>query len=99
MTGQPADVDVPKNLINVRRKCVFEDGMRKISRPKFQNTHPISVKFADDAGSSEGAVDLGGPTREFLRLALHGAFNSNAFCGQDRRKVVVLNQEGIQKEK
>ena len=95
MMGQSSDVDVSKNLINVRRKHVFSDGIKKLGRSKFQASLPLSVKFADELGFSEGAVDLGGPTREFLRLAVHDAFLSNAFGGPADRKVLVLNQEGI----
>ncbi|XP_046852630.1 G2/M phase-specific E3 ubiquitin-protein ligase-like [Xenia sp. Carnegie-2017] len=53
--------------------------------------------FADEIGSSEGAVDLGGPTREFLRLAVSGAFSSNAFLGLPSKKVLVMNQEAKRK--
>ena len=30
----------------------------------------MSVKFTDDIGNSEGAVDLGGPMKEFFTLVL-----------------------------
>ena len=66
MAGQPFDVEITKNIINVRRKHVFIDGIRKIGRSIFQASLPLSVKFADELGCSEGAVDLGGPTRKFL---------------------------------
>ena len=56
--------------------------------------HVPSVKFADELGSSEGAVDLGGPTREFLRLAVQEAFSTNDFVGTTSSKVIVINQEG-----
>lgn len=73
---------------------MFADGIKKIGRSKFQASLLLSVKFADELGSSEGAVDLGGPTREFLCLAVNDAFLSNAFGGPVGRKVLVLNQEG-----
>ncbi len=94
MLGRPHDAEVSKNLINVRRKHVFIDGIKKIGRPNFNASLPLSVKFAGELGSSEGAVDLGGPTREFLRLAIQGMFSSNAFAGPANRKMLVLNQEG-----
>ncbi len=94
MLGRPHDAEVSKNLINVRRKHVFIDGIKNIGRPNFNASLPVSVKFADELGSSEGAVDLGGPTREFLRLAIQGVFSSNAFAGPANRKMLVLNQEG-----
>lgn len=94
MVGQPSDVEVSKNLINVRSNHVFADGIKKIGRSKFQASLPLSVEFADELGSSEGAIDLGGPTREFLRLTVNYASLSNAFGGPAARKLLVLNQEG-----
>lgn len=94
MVGKSCDVAISKNIINVRRKHVFEDGIAKLGRKKFDPSRPLSVMFADEIGSSEGAVDLGGPTREFLRLAVSGAFSSNAFLGLPSKKVLVMNQEG-----
>ena len=60
----------------------------------FNPSCPLSVKFADELGSSEGAVDLGDLTREFLHLAVRKTFSSNVFWGTSTSKVVVLNQEG-----
>ena len=94
MLGLPSDPDVAKNLINVRRNHVLEDGIAKMSRSRFDPSRPLSVKFADELGSSEGAVDLGGPTREFLRLAVQEAFSTNTFIGTASSKVIVINQEG-----
>jgi hypothetical protein len=94
MVGQPSDVDICKNIINVRRNHVFDDGINKMARSKFEPSRPLSVKFADEMGASEGAVDLGGPTREFLRLAIREAFSTNAFRCSTTSKVIVINQEG-----
>ena len=44
-----------------------------VCRTKFDPKVVISVKFADDDSSSEGAVDAGGPRREFLRLLIKAA--------------------------
>lgn len=44
-------------------------------------SHPLSGKFADEFGKSEGAVDQGGPTREFLRLAISQMFDSSKLFG------------------
>jgi hypothetical protein len=94
MVGQHSDVDVCKN-INVRRNHVFEDGINKMARSKFEPLWPLSVKFAHEMGASEGAVDLGGLTREFLPLAIQEAFSMNAFRGSTTSKVIVINQEVI----
>lgn len=55
------DVDTPKNLLNVRRKHCFKDAINKLCRPGFISSRRLSVRFADNSGQSEGAVDLGGP--------------------------------------
>jgi hypothetical protein len=92
MAGLASDPDVPQNLINVRWKHVLEDGIAKMSRSRFDPSRPLSVRFADQLGSSEGAVDLGGLTREFLRLAIQEAFSTNAFIGTATSKVLMLHQ-------
>lgn len=58
MAGKPSDVDVSKNLINVRRKHLFADGIKKIGRSRFQASLTLSVKFADELGFSEGQWTL-----------------------------------------
>lgn len=95
MHGSPNDPEVPKNLLNVRRNHVFLDSIRKILSASYNHSIPISVKFADDLGVSEGAVDLGGPAREFLRLAVKEIYTKHGlFRGADERKVLLLNSVG-----
>lgn len=56
----------------------------------------ISVKFADDDGNSEGAVDAGGPRREFLRLLVKAANEqSGLFYGKVDQRVLFPNAAGI----
>ncbi|XP_044175097.1 G2/M phase-specific E3 ubiquitin-protein ligase-like isoform X2 [Acropora millepora] len=84
----------PPNLINVRRTHVLDDGLKKLKKTSFVASRALSVKFSDDCGGSEGAVDLGGPTREFLRLAIRELFTSSGvFTGGDNSKVIILNSE------
>ena len=83
MVGQPSDIEVTKDLINVRGNHVFAEGIKKIAQSNFQASFTLSVKSTDEFGSSEGAVDLGGPTREFLRVALPDNILSNAFAGPE----------------
>ena len=85
----------PRNLINIRRTHVLEDGLKKLKKTSFVASRALSVKFSDDCGGSEGAVDLGGPTREFLRLAIRELFTSSGvFTGGENSKVITLNSEG-----
>jgi hypothetical protein len=89
------ETDVTRNLINVRRSNVLVDGLTKMSRASFVPSRKLSVKFADDVGQSEGAVDLGGPTREFLRLSVRELFESSMFAGEPGSRVLVPNVKGI----
>ena len=41
----------------------------------------MNVKFSDDLGWNEEAVDLGGPRREFLRLLMEALAMSPLFEG------------------
>ncbi|MGH0136307.1 UNVERIFIED_CONTAM: hypothetical protein FKN15_032348 [Acipenser sinensis] len=55
---------------NITRRNVWDGTVRAMSRPNFSPTKQMDIKFTDNEGISEGAVDLGGPKREFLRLVL-----------------------------
>ena len=55
---------------NISRSFLWEVVKRALSRKSFSPANKVSVKFTDDAGVSEGAVDLGGPMREFFTLVL-----------------------------
>jgi hypothetical protein len=84
-----------RSLINVRRRHVWEDASRHLLRKKFDPKAIISVKFADDDGNSEGAIDAGGPRREFLRLLIKDA-NEHAglFYGKLDQRVLFPNAAG-----
>ncbi|KAI3372541.1 hypothetical protein L3Q82_023019, partial [Scortum barcoo] len=49
---------------------VWDGASRAMSRSNFSPEKKVDVKFTDDYGISEGAVDNGGPTQEFFRLSL-----------------------------
>ena len=48
----------------------------------------MSVKFTDDIGNSEGAVDLGGPMKEFFTLVMQWMVTSQLFCGPEHHKYI-----------
>ena len=54
------------NYFNINRGNVLDGAIRGLNRTTFKETGRINVKFADDVGKTEGAIDCGGPTREFL---------------------------------
>ena len=90
-----SDPETEKNQVNVRRSHCWKDALSKLSKPSFIPERRLSVKFADDMGTSEGAVDEGGPTREFLRLAVKAMYDtSGMFGGIDKNIGLVPNSQG-----
>ena len=84
---------------NVVRANLFDSAKRALNRKRFDPCHKVSVKFMDDVGSSEGAVDLGGPKREFFTLLLHSLlYESPLFFGHERSKYISLNQKSFEEE-
>ena len=81
--------------VNVRRNFVWEDTCALLGRKRFNPRATVSVKFSDDDGNAEGAVDAGGPRREFFRLLLHAANEKAAiFQGPLHRRVLFPNSAG-----
>ena len=78
---------------NISRNFLWEGTKRALSRKSFSPENKISVKFTDDAGVSEGAVDLGGPMREFFTLALQYLHDSQLFCGSENCKFLSFQSK------
>ena len=57
----------------------------------FAPQNKVSVKFCDDIARPEGAVDLGGPKREFFTLVLEWIVNSQIFSGTEKNKFLSCN--------
>lgn len=55
----------------------------------------MCIKFSDDLGMDEEAVDLGGPRREFLRLLMEALALSPMFEGRDGKLNLALDSSGI----
>ena len=77
--------------LNIARNFIWEGAKRALTRKSFSSTHRLSVKFTDDSGNSEGAVDWGGPMREFFTLVLQYIHDSNLLCGPENRKYLSFN--------
>ena len=82
------------NYFNINRGNMIDGALRALKRKKFNERGRISVKFADDIGQSEGAIDAGGPTREFLRLAMSNVINSCSFEGTEYKKYIAKCKRG-----
>lgn len=71
---------------NICRSKLWEGAVRGLNRKTFSPENKVSVKFTDSQGTAEGAVDLGGPKREFFTLAIEWMVTSQLFCGPEREK-------------
>lgn len=89
-------VPPPSNSVNIMRDSVLESGFRAFDRQRFSPAHRLNVVFIDSDGMTEGAVNDGGPTREFLCLLVLAVKNSIYFSGQEYRKNLPLVSRGMQ---
>ena len=76
---------------NIARNFLWEGAKRAVSRKSFSSTNKVSVKFTDDSGTSEGAIDWGGPMREFFTLILQYIHDSQLMCGPENNKFLSFN--------
>ncbi|PIK43786.1 putative G2/M phase-specific E3 ubiquitin-protein ligase-like [Apostichopus japonicus] len=83
---------------NVSRAKVWECAVRGFKRLTFEPTKRLSVHFTDSMGSMEGAVDEGGPRREFLRLLAKALQNSPIFEGSTERRSLSLNASALNQD-
>ncbi|XP_013888678.1 G2/M phase-specific E3 ubiquitin-protein ligase [Austrofundulus limnaeus] len=81
---------------NIIRRNVWDGATRAMGRSNFAPEKKVDVKFTDDYGISEGAVDNGGPTREFFRLCLHEIKDKiGIFEGPPNAKVLTCNSKAM----
>ena len=71
---------------NIARNFMWEGAKRAVSRKTFSPANKVSVKFTDDNGASEGAIDWGGPMREFFTLILQYIHDSQLLCGPENSR-------------
>jgi len=67
---------------NVCRSRLWDCVRRGMRRSSFSPHKRVSVVFTDVCGTGEGAVDDGGPRREFFTLGLEWLID-NVFVGSD----------------
>lgn len=80
---------------NISRNDVLDGARRAVQRKSFQPTYRMSVKFTDDIGVAEGAVDAGGPKRELLRLLVPQIQKLPIFEGPFNSRSLAFRQTGI----
>jgi hypothetical protein len=62
---------------------------------RFEPLKKLDVMFIDNNNNTEGAVDNGGPTREFFRLLVDQTVNSHLFEGAPTAKYLSLSTIGL----
>ena len=89
LDGLAKEIDYTSiSKFNISRSFVWEGAKRALTRKSFCAKNKMSVKFTDDIGNSEGAVDLGGPMKEFFTLVLQWMVTSQLFCGPEHHKYI-----------
>lgn len=79
---------------NINRRNVWDGACRGFRRSTFSPSNTLLVKFTDDSGLSEEAVDQVGPRREFLRLLMDAIQNSSIFEGPPTARILTLDSHG-----
>jgi hypothetical protein len=79
---------------NISRARVWEGAKRAFLRSTYSAYARMSVKFMDDLGVAEGAVDEGGPRRELLQLLMEYLATSPLFVGPAKAKHLSCNSTG-----
>lgn len=75
------EVSIRANCFNVDRGDVTSSFRRVLQRANFDPLCKIDVLFVDVDDMSEGSIDGGGPTREFLRLLMCEIIRGDMFEG------------------
>ena len=81
---------------NISRNFIWEGTKRALSRKSFSPNNKVSVKFTDDVGKSEGAVDMGGPMKEYFTLVTQWILTSHLFCGSDHAKFISYQASSVE---
>ncbi|XP_059183628.1 G2/M phase-specific E3 ubiquitin-protein ligase-like isoform X2 [Centropristis striata] len=76
---------------NINRANIWDGALRGFKRQSYDPSHEILVKFTDDEGRAEDAVDTGGPKREFLTLLMDSLRSRRVFDGPDDRKFLTFD--------
>ncbi|XP_051800889.1 uncharacterized protein LOC127532981 [Acanthochromis polyacanthus] len=84
---------------NINRTSVLDGALRGFRRPSYNPVYQMCIKFSDDLGKDEEAVDLGGPRREFLRLLMEALALSPMFEGRDGKLNLALDSSALREDR
>ncbi|XP_025764058.1 uncharacterized protein LOC106097720 isoform X2 [Oreochromis niloticus] len=79
---------------NINRANVWDGAYRGFRRSSYSPNSGMMVKFSDDVGLAEEAIDTGGPTREFLTLLMEAIRTRRIFEGKDYAKYLTFHSKG-----
>nr|XP_055036518.1 uncharacterized protein LOC129423994 [Misgurnus anguillicaudatus] len=88
-----------KCKFNINRSTVLDGAIRGFKRGTYDPCHTISVRFSDDMGVAEEAVDLGGPRREFLRLLMEALLLSPMFEGDEDKMNLAFDSNAMREDR
>ncbi|XP_033099825.1 G2/M phase-specific E3 ubiquitin-protein ligase-like [Anneissia japonica] len=85
------DDDDTSSLFNICRSNVWSGAVRGLKRKSFAPSKRLSLLFTDSIGQAEGAIDQGGPRREFFTLIMEEIKQSSLFDGPMDKRVLSFN--------
>ncbi|KAL1277296.1 hypothetical protein QQF64_023969, partial [Cirrhinus molitorella] len=83
---------------NINRANVWDGAVRGFKRASYDPSHDMLVKFTDDEGTTEDAVDTGGPKREFLTLLMDCLRARRIFDGPENRRFLTFNNAAVRED-
>ncbi|XP_043983724.1 G2/M phase-specific E3 ubiquitin-protein ligase-like [Gambusia affinis] len=75
---------------------ILECSLHAFRRRRFDPAAKLDVIFVDEEDNAEGAVDEGGPTREYLRLLMRAIHQSNVFEGHENDRHLALDTSALE---
>nr|XP_021328571.1 G2/M phase-specific E3 ubiquitin-protein ligase-like isoform X1 [Danio rerio] len=83
---------------NINRANIWDGAVRGFKRASYDPLHDMLVKFTDDEGSTEDAVDTGGPKREFLTLLMDCLKARRIFDGPENGRFLTFNNAAVRED-
>ncbi|XP_057183740.1 G2/M phase-specific E3 ubiquitin-protein ligase-like [Triplophysa rosa] len=84
---------------NINRASVLDGAIRGFTRLSYNPNNRMVIRFSDDKGKFEEAVDPGGPRREFFRLLLVALMQSSMFEGKQGSLNLALDSHAIREDR
>uniref|UniRef100_UPI0037E860EC G2/M phase-specific E3 ubiquitin-protein ligase n=1 Tax=Semicossyphus pulcher TaxID=241346 RepID=UPI0037E860EC len=81
---------------NINRANIWDGALRGFKRSTYDPTYSMMVKFTDDVGQTEEALDTGGPTREFLTLLMDAIKTRRILEGKDDAKYLSFDSKAAE---